>query len=75
MLGQAGLSRNSFRNKVVFTIPPFAKFRAKFDSWDTFPIPKLGGKGIVRDRHTPRHTEAEEKIEIQPPKSPFSTGN
>jgi hypothetical protein len=28
-LGQAGLSRNSFRNKVVFTIFRFAKFRAK----------------------------------------------
>jgi hypothetical protein len=28
-LGQPRLSRNSFRNKVVFTIIPFAKFRAK----------------------------------------------
>ena len=28
-LGQTGLSRISFRNKVVFTISTFAKFRAK----------------------------------------------
>ena len=55
-LGQAGISRNSFRNKAVFTIIPFAKFRAKLGSDLAFTPPKFKpgvGRGMEEHRTGP----------------------
>ena len=69
-LGQAGVSRNSFRNLLCCAFFRCAKFRAKFDMLSIslqrkFTEIRLRGEGCVRNAL--RRAEAGGKNEIQTP--------